>query len=732
MDAVTLDAKIDRVNSNLPRRKTGCGIQRKMASIPGIFDQGRTMRKNQLHTLTSSLFLGVATLLGTSTAQAVDATAYGVVKTEVYRQSSNTNATLSPSNPYEFRAFAEPTFPGALEMVSFKAPNTLGGVEVPDIGDRYEFRRGFSSQSALDAAYPGGTYVIFIEPAEDTDTPALLNMPGTSFTLPLPLFTNYTAAQSINANNSYTFQWGALNGLQARDYLMFTITDASGEVVFMQGGYSGDSDLENTARSVTITPGTLESGQSYQARLTVGRELSRDTTSYTGTPGVVVFEKATILPITTSSGGNGGGDTQFPILMMTSPASGSSGVPVNTAVTFTFNEPMRPQQAIQWSGNVNAANFTYTWQSGGTILVATYIGGFPQNSPITWSLNPASNPTGFQDLAGNAMPSGIFSGSFTTGSGSQQTNNPCANPGGTNTATADAFTFTKNFSYLQTSASTPALDPEQLPSFGVFLGSRTSGVSSASFRSPANTAYNLESLFGSSHFFVKDFPGEIAMNSEFQYGTYVLTLNKGGTPTTGNVSFPQTLVPPTPQIANFPATQSINAGADFVVQWNGLGANPGTNSSIHFIIYDGTSIVFQAPDPCVPRTLANTATSITVPRNTLQAGKTYRACLTFSSYQFTGNIGGIPGSVGVSKETCWDLRTSGGTSNPSTATISNAGYNANNQFTFQASGTAGTTYDVQSSTDLVNWTTLGTVNAGATYVDTSSRTTQKFYRLRAR
>ena len=115
-------------------------------------------------------------------------------------------------------------------------------------------------------------------------------------------------------------------------------------------------------------------------------------------------------------------DTTPPTLVSSFPATGVTGVPPNSTVAFTFDEPMRSGYSINWTPNVNAGQFNYTWSQDQRTLTCTYNTGLPTGVTIGWVLNPSSAGQNFQDTAGNPLASDI-SGNFTTaqGNGGTQT-----------------------------------------------------------------------------------------------------------------------------------------------------------------------------------------------------------------------------------------------------------------------------------------------------------------------
>src|SRR4029079_2962259 len=121
------------------------------------------------------------------------------------------------------------------------------------------------------------------------------------------------------------------------------------------------------------------------------------------------------------------------------------------------------------------------------------------------------------------------------------------------------------------------------------------------------------------------------------------------TQTSGNatltLNLPANGGPPTPQLSNFAQIQSFDPTADLTATW-GAFLEVKENDTISFEMNDEHTH-FQAPDPCVPRLLPNTATSILVPKNTFGVGGTMDGSLTFNKFgAFDTNT--VPGMVGIS------------------------------------------------------------------------------------
>lgn len=431
-----------------------------------------------------------------------------------------------------------------------------------------------------------------------------------------------------------------------------------------------------------------------------------------------------------------------PMLLYTTPAKDATGVSVNTTISFTFLSAMGPGHAIAWSSNVDPNNFTYTWSADQKTLTCTYKTALPANATITWQLNPPGTTSGFADTAGTPLTElvpgmNLNSGQFTTGSGSGGgTTNPCTS---TNESSAFGCSVIKGVLYKQTSSAAPVIDPENGAIISALVNaSTTNPVSSASLKLPNGSSQPLTNLFGPTFFLpvFSPFATQEALDAAYPNGMYSMSITRPtGVPLVPSLNLPANGYPPVPIILNYPQTQTVNPATDFVLQFNGLTA-PTPNQSISVIITDTAGgAVFQAPDPCVPRTLANTATSVTIPAGTFSAGHTYDATLSYfnATTLDTNSIPGFSAFSGFSKSTRFTLSTGGGVAQtgPKFSAFQRM---PDGTFQMQLTGQTGAKYELQYTTDWTTWTPVDQqVQTGnsVTFLDSATAGNRaRFYRAR--
>ena len=473
--------------------------------------------------------------------------------------------------------------------------------------------------------------------------------------------------------------------------------DTDNNEVFKTPALGVAGALSGTTTSVIIPANTLAPESLFTAKLTFIKVITRDTTSYPGVIGLAGYYKNTEASLSTTAAG--GIDTTPPQLVTSFPTNGTAGVIASSPIVFVFNEPMAEAQSIAWSTNVSAANFVYNWSGDGSTLTCYYLGSLPAAATITWTLNPPAKPLDFADVSGNPLPAGTYSGSFSTGG---NTNNPCGQGEDNGRGTGGA---TKELIYVQTSVADPVPDPIRP---AIFFGSTTTPtnnrVTSARLQVPGGPLLTLTNLAGLGFAFgaTEAYGSQAELDTARPNGTYNLQLTRTtGAPPSADVSLAGSW-PPTPKILNYTAAQAIDPGADFVVQWNGF-TSATANDSVGFSIVDPITFwTWIAPDPCVPRLLANTATSVTIPAGTLQPGTTYDASLSYTRFTYSSS-NAIPDMdllALLQKEVNFTLTTTGGSGSLRFISWRKL---ANGNIELKLQGTPGTSYMIEVSHDLVGW-----------------------------
>ena len=497
---------------------------------------------------------------------------------------------------------------------------------------------------------------------------------------------------------------------------------------------SVDAEWSADGRTLTCTP-----SDDWPASTVITWKLNP-----AGTPLPFTSQAGTALATTTGTfttgtgGGGGGGDE--PALSTSNPANGALNVAVTTSVTFVFDRPMTkiaiPGDAIGWSGTgLDSTKFSYGWSGDGLSLVCDYAGDLPAGTLIGWALNRAASVTKLTSATGVKLPDDTYAGGFLTATGGG--GGDC-DPDGI-PSTWGNYSISKQARYVQTSTSDPTPTVETPVAFGAYVAAPPGGptASAGSVTLPNGTAYNLTAGPVGGYLFYNAMPAsESALNTAYPSGGYTLRFTPTGQ---AQRVIPMTMPAfsiPVPKLGNYTAAQSVNAGQDFTLTWNSFTGAAG-DDRISLMISDAQGkVVFQAPDLCVPRQLAATATSILLPAKTLASNQTYTATIAFQKvfYASTNTVPQMAGYGALMRETEFTIKTgTGGTGTAARFTAFRLLPNGNPEL--ELTGAASTIYTIQRSGSLAtpNWTTVGAATTDAagkaTFQDTQSgKTFPLFYR----
>jgi hypothetical protein len=553
-------------------------------------------------------------------------------KGERFSQTSASPATSLPSDTFIFEVsldgfgFAQISNPQLILPGGAAKPL----VPTPD-ADTLKFSQSAATAAALDAAFPPGTYGVNMTSAILGPLSSTAALGADAFPT-APQVLNYLAAQSIDPTKDFDVTWAPFTGGTADDQIQLIIFDTDGTVI------SDSGTLDGLQTSTTVYSSTLEASTTYKATLTF-RKLS--TNVATSLPPLAIGFYAETQFQVHSSAGPVVVDTIPPTLSGSAPMDGATNYLLSSPVYFSFSEPMAPTYAIQWSPNLDAKKFSYSWFDTKT-LAATYAGGLPGGAIISWTLNRVGSGTnGFKDVAGN--PLAPVSGKFYTfginGGG-------CSGSGPVDGSTFGLF---KELDYVQTAAGVATPSPTNAASiFGFF--NHGSGYDSVTIEFPASPAPLphqikpfISTLLGSELFSVV-FPNQTALDQAYPGGNYAFQLRNYSLPPASQVtnqvvlSLPLSGYPPIPHFANFPTTQAFDPAADFTLSWDGFMGSAASDAISITITDDQNNVVLQAPDACKGIDLPVTATSIVIPKGTLQGSKTYTARLSFFHVSDQGKV----------------------------------------------------------------------------------------------
>jgi hypothetical protein len=209
---------------------------------------------------------------------------------------------------------------------------------------------------------------------------------------------------------------------------------------------------------------------------------------------------------------------------------------------------------------------------------------------------------------------------------------------------------------------------------------------------------------------------QAALDTDYPDGNYVLAINGAND---GGRNVPVALVgaayPSAPRLSNYDAAGQIDAAANFSLRWDTFaGGTANDFIDVEIEETDGDE-VFDTAGYGKDGSLNGLITSVDVPLNTLEASRMYHGKIYFEKVLRANDAGypGVEGRVGYSSQTLVSLATAG-PGNPSGLTVLRVPADGRMQLTLTTLN--GASYEIQGSSDLRNWTTLGTLSA------TSSRT----------
>jgi hypothetical protein len=171
------------------------------------------------------------------------------------------------------------------------------------------------------------------------------------------------------------------------------------------------------------------------------------------------------------------------------------------------------------------------------------------------------------------------------------------------------------------------------------------------------------------------------------------------------------MYPSAPQLSDYDAAQSINAGAPFVLAWNPF-LDGTAQDHIDVQIEDSSgNEVFDTPGHGNDGALDGLATSVTIPPFTLQPGQAYEARILFQKILRADDSGypGVVGRVGYSARTFAGIATAL-VANP-VPRIQSYQKLGDGSLQFNVITLDGATYQIQGSPNMIDWTTLGTLSA---------------------
>jgi hypothetical protein len=223
-------------------------------------------------------------------------TAFAIGQASYYDQTSAGAPTLEATFPYLFLADITLASNRTANSVTLELPSTSVSnlIQNPVAPEEFLLSAYNTNQTVLDTTFGNGNY-IFTVVATDSNQQVTVNLPASLPQPGVPTLTNYTAAQSVNAAQSFTLAWEPFVGGTATDYVSVAIGS-----VFSTASPESSNALTGTATSVLIPANTLQPNTNYLSTLGFYHIIS--TTNKSGYTTAAYRESVTQFNLTTSSG----------------------------------------------------------------------------------------------------------------------------------------------------------------------------------------------------------------------------------------------------------------------------------------------------------------------------------------------------------------------------------------------------------------------------------------------
>jgi hypothetical protein len=229
---------------------------------------------------------------------------YGVMKSFRYQQTTTGEPVPLPpaEEPFTFGVFIrQPEGGPAATSGSVTLPNAVQHpLEGMPFGGMLFYFETLSSDAALEAAYPNGSYTLRFTQTGEAERVIPMNMDASQPVI--PRIANFAQTQSVNAHQDFSLEWNSFAGARAEDSIHLKISETTGSTVFEAPDLCVPRELPVTATSILIPAETLQANRTYNAVLTFGRFFYASTNTVPEMAGVGSASRSTEFVIRTGSG----------------------------------------------------------------------------------------------------------------------------------------------------------------------------------------------------------------------------------------------------------------------------------------------------------------------------------------------------------------------------------------------------------------------------------------------
>ena len=330
----------------------------------------------------SAFVLTVASVVATSGAMAGDLETFLIAKAKMFMQNS-TGAAFA-TNGFLFHADLRATTNNVVTEGYLASPLSTNSLELHDRGA--ELNTPFATDTALDAAYPSGSYAFYANTVHEGTRTIPVTVSSSSYPNS-PHINNYSAAQVVNSSAVFRLTWDPI-AAGAADRLSISITDANDDEVYGSPDLMDASALRGTATNFDIPAFVLAQGTTYNVQIVYGKVLNSVTN------GTVHGASGYGAVLNTTLKTTGSIDTTAPTL---------AGTTFNNGVlAFTFSEAMATNGwSINWNSTGGITTSGARWTADRRTFSLNVTG--PAGTTFTPVLNPGGYQLSFKDVAGNYL-----------------------------------------------------------------------------------------------------------------------------------------------------------------------------------------------------------------------------------------------------------------------------------------------------------------------------------------
>ena len=561
--------------------------------------------------------VGLGLACGGTRALAQDVNWYQVVRFEYFTQATTNRASTDAATAHNLEAFVDDEYGGSVQSATIKSPKGWSQAMV-DAGNYFYLPSVPGETAVLPGSAPSGAYRFDVtgNSGEQRET---ISVAGPASGLAPVRVANFDAAQTVDASNDFQLEWEKVIDRTTYDFLTISINDSSRSSIFKS------TNLPIGQTALTIPAGTFQPNSTYTAFLDLNH-YSRFSKGANPPHWLAAETRVTRFTIKTV---NPAGVFRF----------------IHSAVIATKTNDTAVMTVEREDGAEGDVTVDYYSSDGTATAYTDYL-------PVAGTLQFLAGETQqtfavplLETAATNQPLTVHFTLTNATG-GAGVITRPHANltiidpeaPPGTNVA---GCLLARVQFYDQTNATAPTQADRSIRCrfFATVRPAFPGSIKSGFVETPVRTNRMTLSFANYEYvaIFSEDFPSRTSLNKAYKPGKYTLnfkTLSDGQFSTALNLGAERSFS--VPQLTNWVAAQSIDAGTPFELKWAPFAGATTNDYVIVTAVDDAGEYLIYTPDEFEPGALPGTTTSFTIPAKTLNYGKSYVVNLIFSKLSSAG------------------------------------------------------------------------------------------------